>query len=138
MNEWSVVKPPVHLRTIDNKSLVNIAARRSGLAINAEDVEFVLGLLAGALADICWIKSHISRLRSHPIYQSHKGAAQRPALVIIRHGERCDYCARDKGRGQEWVAAQPRPWDTSLTDLGKKQVNSNLNLSWNLDLRNSL
>lgn len=42
--------------------------------------------------------------------------------VLLRHGQREDYIALGQGRGEEWIANAPRPWDPSLADSGVKQA----------------
>jgi hypothetical protein len=43
-------------------------------------------------------------------------SARRPAIFVIRHGEREDY--QWKARGENWQSQAERPWDTPLTEPG--------------------
>ena len=46
----------------------------------------------------------------------------RMPVVIVRHAERVDYCARGDGRGKEWISSTERPWDTPITRKGVLQA----------------
>jgi len=53
------------------------------------------------------------------IYSSPKKTT---CVVLLRHGQREDYVALEKGDGEEWVLRSERPWDPSLAAAGHKQV----------------
>ena len=44
------------------------------------------------------------------------------AVILLRHGEREDYAAREQHEGAAWIASADRPFDPHLTELGKNQA----------------
>ena len=46
----------------------------------------------------------------------------RTVIIFMRHGSREDHEHAENGRGEQWVENSPRPWDTPLSAMGKKQA----------------